>query len=83
MYIKLLAHDKQIYLLPSIGCIHIGASTTKSKLSSFLIKCNSESAFYYLSHYCCLNTVQKATLSLARIVMHAKIVIFKFIEKKK
>lgn len=83
LYKKLLAHNKQNYIIPSIGCIHLGASSTKTKPSSFLIKCNSESAFYYLSHYCNLNYIQKWLLILAKKIMHLKYIIFKHKEKQK
>ena len=83
LYKKLLSYNKQNYIITSIGCIHIGASSTKSKPSSFLIKCNSDSAFYYLSHYCDLNYIQKCFLLLAKKVMYMKYIIFNIKEKQK
>ena len=81
LYKKLHSHGKQNYILPKIRCIHLGASSTKSKPSSFLIKCNSDSAFYYLKRYCCLNIVQKVILALAERSMKIKYTIFKSKEK--
>ena len=83
LYKKLLAYDKQNYIIPSIGCIHLGASSTKSKPSSFLIKCYSDSAFYYLSHYCHLNFLQKILFLIAKKMMRIKYLIFKQKEKQK
>lgn len=82
LYAKMSAYNKKNYILPYISCIHLGASSTKSKPSSFLIKCNSDSAFYYLAHYCNLNIVQKILLSIAKKVMFFKYMIFKFKENK-
>lgn len=81
LYKKLYAIGKQNYILPSIRCIHLGASSTKSKPSSFLIKCNSDSAFYYLENYCELNVVQKFLLVLAKKSMKIKYKLFKNREK--
>lgn len=82
LYKKLSAYGKQNYILPNIGCIHLGASSTKSKPSSFLIKCNSDSAFYYLSNYCQLNVLQKMVLYIAKKIMHLKYLMFKKKERK-
>lgn len=81
LYKKLHSIGKQNYILPSIRCIHLGASSTKSKPSSFLIKCNSDSAFYYLENYCNLNTFQKVLLRLAKLSMKIKYKLFKNREK--
>lgn len=82
LYKKLSMHGKQNYILPNIGCIHLGASSTKSKPSSFLIKCNSDSAFYYLSNYCHLSVLQKMALYIAKKIMRLKYLMFKKKEKK-
>lgn len=49
---KLIANNKQSYLIPSVSCIHVGGSTTtKEKTTYFLKKCNYDSLLYYIRTY--------------------------------
>lgn len=50
---KLAKIHKRNFLLPNIGCIHLGAATTlKTKSNTFLIKCEIQSAKRFVMKYC-------------------------------
>ena len=52
LYHKLKTLDRKNYLIPTISCIHTGGATTSStKTSLFLKKCNIDSLLYFMSTY--------------------------------
>lgn len=52
LYKRLSKLGYSSYLLPSVGCIHVGGATTnKIKTAYFLKKCNYKSLMYYLKSY--------------------------------
>ena len=54
------------YCVPSVKCIHLGASSTRQLPSTFLKKCNLESADYYMRSYCRLSLTQFSIWSLVK-----------------
>jgi len=81
LYKKMQLIGKTNYILPRVKCIHLGASTIKSKVSSFIIKCNTQSCEYYLEQYGNLSILQKLFLKIGVYMMKIKILIFKMKEK--
>ena len=79
---KISSIKKKNYLLPQIKCIHLGASTTRTEPSFFLIKCSFDSAIYYLKNYADLSLFQRLFLYLGILNMSLKLFIFKYIKKK-
>ncbi len=73
------------YLIPSLRCIHLGASSTeKSKTAhSSVLLFYLDSAFYYLKQYGDLSFAQRMVLPVARLSMLAKIKLIRLIEKRK
>ncbi|MCK9181282.1 MAG: glycosyltransferase [Fibrobacteraceae bacterium] len=53
------------FIVPSLSCIHLGASSTKTKTSKFLIKCSKNSMHYFLSNYFNLSPVRKSFLEVS------------------
>ena len=51
LYRKLLSVGRKNYLVPSIRCIHLGASTSKKSSSMFTMRCQMNSTAYYLKTY--------------------------------
>lgn len=51
LYRKLLSIGRKNYLVPSIRCIHLGASTSKKSSSMFTMRCQMKSTSYYLRQY--------------------------------
>jgi len=51
LYRKINKLGLKNYLCPQLKCIHLGASTSKKIPSSFIMKCQKDSAAYYLRNY--------------------------------
>lgn len=51
LYRKMKRAGKQNYLLTSLKCIHLGASTTSSSPNLFILNHNFRSARYYMKNY--------------------------------
>lgn len=51
LYRKMLKAGKRNFLIPTIKCIHLGASTSKKSSSLFTMKCQMKSTAYYLRAY--------------------------------
>lgn len=73
LYKKVCALGLKNYLLPSLKCIHLGASTTSKSKSPLVINANFQSAVYYLKTYCKLDFKQKMVLQLVEILYPIKI----------
>ncbi len=69
LYKRLSGIHLQNYLIPSCSCIHLGCSTTKSIRSTFLSRCMVNSISYYLNHYERLTFLEKAIVSLSKVVL--------------
>ena len=60
LYEKLKNIGRQSYLLPMVSCVHVGgATTTKTKTSYFLKRCNFNSLLYYVNKYRTLPRIGK------------------------
>lgn len=62
----------QNYIVPSLRCIHLGASTIKHSPSLFTIKAEHRSADYYLRRYESLSLIQKVLWSAANVLFSLK-----------
>lgn len=64
LYSKIKKIGLNNYIVPYLRCIHLGASSTKRKSSSFLVRTAFESRKYYLKNYCNLSVFQSFVLKL-------------------
>ena len=71
LYRKLLLANKKNYLIPSLSCIHLGASTSKKISSMFTMSCQMKSTAYYLRKY------RKANLLAAYVDVMSYMTTFK------
>ncbi len=51
LYRKLLCIGRKNFIVPSLKCIHLGASTSQKVPSMFTMKCQMKSTSYYLKTY--------------------------------
>lgn len=63
----------QNYLDTNSRCIHLGATTTKSSPSSFVIGCEISSAKYYLKKYRNASSLQLSALQLFSLLLQLKL----------
>ena len=81
LYEKLKAIGKINYLIPSVSCIHMGGATTSStKTSIFLKKCNVESLLYFMSTYMDTSNI---ILLYIKLTGTANILLLKFMQALK
>ena len=79
LYSKIYSRGLKNYLVPSLRCIHLGASTTKKTASSFSQKCGLESRTYYLQTYCHLSTLQSMVYAMAKFLFSIRLCLHKMI----
>lgn len=77
LYKKIQGLGMKNYLVPSLRCIHLGASSTSKSSSSFIAKKGLHSVEYYLKTYCRLSKTQSILLSLAHFLFMVKIELIK------
>lgn len=65
------------YIVPSVKCIHLGASSTSKSSSALMIQQGFHSCGYYLKTYCFLNVLQRIAWSFAMLVFPLKIKLVK------
>lgn len=51
LYKKVERTSRRNYLVTNLKCIHLGASTSKSQPSLFILDCGQKSSLYYMKHY--------------------------------
>ena len=51
LYKKIERTQRRNYLATNLKCIHLGASTSKSQQSLFILDCTQQSSLYYMNHY--------------------------------
>lgn len=79
---KLAKIHKRNYLLPNIGCIHLGAATTlKTKSNTFLVKCEIESAKRFVMKYCNPSIFTKIWFMFGYGMMSLKIKLLQYKQK--
>lgn len=79
---KLEKIHKRNFLLPDIGCIHLGAATTlKTKSNTFLISCEIQSAKRYVMKYCNASLLAKMWFMIGYFMMLLKIKILEYRKK--
>ncbi|MCH5175524.1 MAG: glycosyltransferase family 2 protein [Prevotellaceae bacterium] len=82
LYKKILKTGKRNYLVPSLICVHLGASSTKKSKNSFVMTRGLNSAVYYLKEYCNLNILQKILLPFAIFSFLIRIKLIKIFQEK-
>lgn len=82
LYKKIQNAGKKNYLVPTLKCIHLGASSTSKSSHPHMVKSGMNSAAYYLRTYCQLNMAQRAMLSFAIYLFSAKVHAMKMIARK-
>ena len=75
LYKKIEKIGKCNYLIPSLKCIHLGASSTSKSSSSFVLRAGMRSMEYYLKNYANLSMIQKLVLKLAVGLFSLKIML--------
>lgn len=79
---KLERIHKRNFLLPDIGCIHLGAATTlKTKSNAFLIKCEIKSAKRFVMKYCNPSIFAKILFLMGYCMMSLKIKLLQYRQK--
>lgn len=78
LFKKLSKIKKSIYLVPSLKCIHLGASSTSKSSSSFILKAGLNSMKYYLQNYCELTFLQNIAMKTAYLLFMLKIKIVSY-----
>lgn len=73
LYKKLSKIGFRNYVIPTLKCIHLGASSTNKTGSVFLVKTAFESMKYYLQIYCSLNVAQRSLLVFATLYTWIKL----------
>lgn len=73
LYKKFLKMNKQSYMIPSLKCIHIGASTTKKNPSMLSLRAGVESSKYYLENYCQLTLLHRIAMKVSYFNMRLKL----------
>jgi len=71
LYRRLLSVGKKNYLVPSLKCIHLGASTSRKVSSMFTMKCQMRSTSYYL------NTYRNAPILACYVSIMSNLTVFK------
>ncbi len=69
------------YLIPSLKCIHLGATSTKRSSKSFVLKAGLDSAAYYLEEYGEMTVLQRIAFYVAKTVYGFKIKLIKTIRE--
>ncbi len=69
------------YLIPWLRCVHVGASSTKKSVRSFVVEAHIQSACYYLRNYGDMTFLQKVILPVAVFILRIKIIFLRFREK--
>lgn len=76
---KLEKKNKRNFLLPDIGCIHLGAATTlKTKSNTFLLKCEIQSAKRFVTKYCNPSLIAKWWFMIGYWMMSLKIKLLQY-----
>lgn len=73
LFEKIRGSGKRNYLVPSLKCIHLGASTTSKNVSLRTQFASMNSARYYLENYCGLTMFQRLLMSISFLNMRMKI----------
>lgn len=73
LFKKLQAVSRNNYCTPIVRCTHLGASSTQQLQTSFLKKCNLESADYYLSNYGNMSLIQRLFWVTAKLLWRVKL----------
>ena len=81
LYKKFLKLGKKSYMIPSLKCIHLGASTTKNSPSTFTLRVGMESSRYFLENYCHLSLLNKIIMEVSYFNMKLKLIIIEAIRK--
>lgn len=69
------------FLLPSVRCVHLGASSTKKSVNSFILQTGIKSSRYFLRQYCHLSMTQKIIARIAYSNIGIKIKLMKLLGK--
>lgn len=83
LFNKLSKIGKSNYIIPSLKCIHLGASSTSKSLSSFILKTGLNSMRYYLQNYCELTFLQNIALQIAYLLFMLKIKLASLLKSSK
>lgn len=81
LYKKLNRYNLKNYILPKVGCIHLGATSTKKSRSSFINNCGINSALYYVKEYSDAKKFERYWFFVGYFMMKIKISIVKAFEK--
>lgn len=73
LFKKLFHKGKKSYLIPSLRCIHLGASTVSNNVSEQTQYASMNSSRYYLENYCKLTRFQRLIMHLSYFNMRIKI----------
>lgn len=68
------------YLVPSLKCIHLGASSTSKSSRSFMLQSDFHSCKYYIRTYCHPNKVQYTIWFIAMLLYSFKIKIVRLLK---
>lgn len=76
LFAKIHKLNKKIYLDTRLKCIHLGATTTKTKVpSKFIINCAIQSNKYYITHYTKANKIYTFCMQIFYLLWKLKIYI--------
>lgn len=78
---KLKRRGLQSFLLPRVRCVHLGASSTKKSVNSFILQAGINSSRYFLCQYCTLSLTQKIIMSIAYLNIGIKFRVMRLVGK--
>lgn len=80
LYSKIYSRGLKNYLVTTLKCIHLGASSTKKVASYFIQRCGLESRTYYLKAYCHLTFGQNLVYAVAKSLYSVRLYLTKMIK---
>lgn len=87
LFSKTAREEKQNYLIPSLKCIHLGASSTSKSISPMQTKLSFKSKKYYMLNYFKVDWFQRfllrLTLYIGQLALYIKFDLFQKINKSK
>lgn len=72
LYAKIQKNGKKNFLDTSLKCIHLGATTTATVPSKFILDCGIKSNHYYLTHYTKASTIYLICMKCFYCVLRIK-----------
>ena len=65
------------YCVPSIKCVHMGGNSTNQAPSTFIQRCNMESADYFLNNFCEMNWIHRIAWGGCKLAWKIKWLVYR------